>query len=336
MSPPLRIGILGTARIAAAFVAGARLSSQAEVVAVASRRADKAEAFARTHGIASAVSYEQLLESRDIDAVYIPLPNSMHAHWSVAAARAGKHVLCEKPLALSEAEALEMFAAADAAGVVLLEAFPYLFQPQMLRIEQLVASGAIGEIRSVFASCGFSLSNPQDFRLDARLGGGALLDAGCYAVSFVRQIVGERPSRVFATARWQGDVDQTLAATLEFDSGALGQINCSFASGLHRSAMVAGSSGVIETEYQNHTIRSEAPSFRLRRGSDWRIPVETIAVPRADGFHLEIDAFADLVRRGDHDSLARRRAASIDNAWTLAAILEAAHCLVSVGNFTPS
>jgi len=266
------------------------------------------------------VSYEQLLAARDIDAVYIPLPNSLHAHWSIAAARAGKHVLCEKPLALTESEALEMFAAADAAGVVLLEAFPFLFQPQMFQIEQLVASGAIGDIRAVSAFCGFSLGNPQDIRLDAKLGGGALLDAGCYAVSFIRQIVGCRPARVSAAARWQGEVDQTLAATLEFDSGVLGQITCSFASGLHRAAIVAGSDGVIETEYQNHTIRSEAPSFRLRRGSDWRTPIETIAVPRADGFHLELDAFVEFIRSGSNDSLARRRAASIDNAWTLAAI----------------
>jgi predicted dehydrogenase len=324
VSQRLRIGILGTARIAAAFVAGARLSSQAEVVAVASRQTEKAETFARTHGIASAMSYEQLLAARDVDAVYIPLPNSMHAEWSIAAARAGKHVLCEKPLALSEAEAIDMFAAADAAGVVLLEAFPYLFQPQMLQIEQLVASGAIGELRSVFAAFGFSLSNPGDFRLDAKLGGGALLDTGCYAVSFVRQIVGCRPSRVSAAARWQGNVDQTLAATLEFESGVIAQINCSMATGLHRTALIAGSGGVIETEYQNHTIRSEAPSFRLRRGTDWRTPVETVAVPRADGFHLEIDVFVDLIRRGDTAALAKRRAASIDNAWTLAAIRDAA------------
>jgi D-xylose 1-dehydrogenase (NADP+, D-xylono-1,5-lactone-forming) len=104
----------------------------------------------------------------------------------------------------------------------------------------------------------------------------------------------------------------------------LGQISCSFASGLHRSAIVAGSSGVIETEYQNHTIRSEAPSFRLRRGSDWRTPIEAIAVPRADGFQLEIDAFVEFIRSSRGTSLARRRAASIDNAWTLAAIHDAA------------
>jgi predicted dehydrogenase len=332
--PPLRIGILGAARIAAAFAAGARLSSKAEVVAVASRDVVKAESFARTHGIASAMTYEQLLAAHDIDAVYIPLPNSLHAHWSIAAARAGKHVLCEKPLALTESEALEMFAAADTAGVVLLEAFPYLFQPQTLQIEQLVASGAIGDLRSVFACFGFSLSDPQDIRFDAKLGGGALLDAGCYAVSFVRQIVGCRPARVTAAARWQGEVDQTLVATLEFDSGVLGQIACSFASGLHRNAIVVGSGGVIETEYQNHTVRSEAPSFRLRRGGDWRTPIETIAVPRADGFQLETDAFVEFIRSGNTDSLARRRAASIDNAWTLAAIQDAARG--STGRVPPS
>jgi D-xylose 1-dehydrogenase (NADP+, D-xylono-1,5-lactone-forming) len=333
MSQPRRIGILGTARIAAAFVAGARLSSQAEVIAVASRDAAKAETFARAHGITHAMNYEQLIAARDVDAVYIPLPNSLHAQWSIAAAQAGKHVLCEKPLALSEAEALEIFAAADAAGVIVLEAFPYLFQPQMLQIEQLVASGAIGEVRSVSASCGFSLGNPQDFRFDAKLGGGALLDAGCYAVSFIRQIVGSRPARISAVARWQGEVDQTLAATLECKSGVLGQVNCSFATGLHRTALVAGSRGVIETEYQNHTIRSQAPGFRLKRGSDWRTPVETIAVPRADGFQLEIDAFAEFIRRGGNEALERHRAASIDNAWTLAAIHDAA---LAARRVTPS
>lgn len=155
-----------------------------------------------------------------------------------------------------------------------------------------------------------------------RAAGNAPAAAG--AVSFVRQIVGSRPTHVSAVARWQGEVDQTLAATLEFASGVIGQINCSFATGLHRTAIVAGSNGVIETEYQNHTIRSEAPSFRLRRGTDWRNPVETVAVPREDGFRLEIDAFAELIQRGSSDMLARRRAASLDNAWTLAAIHDAA------------
>ncbi len=322
----MRVGILGTARIAASFVAGAKLSSRVEVTAVASRGPTRAESFARTHSIERALSYEQLLASRDVDAVYIPLPNSLHAPWSIAAARAGKHVLCEKPLALSEAEAIEMFAAADAAGVVLLEGFPYLFQPEMLEIERLIAAGAIGEVRSVFAAFGFTLTNPNDIRREAALGGGALLDVGCYPVSFVRQIVGTRPTRVTAVARSEGEVDQTLAATLEFANGVIAQVSCSFATGLHRSAVIAGSAGVIETEYQNHTSRSTAPAFRLRRGSDWRSPVETVAVPREDGFRMELDAFAELIEGGGGNLLAARRAASIDNAWTLAAIADAAHC----------
>lgn len=324
MKRPLRIGILGAARIAAAFVAGAKQSSRVEIAAVASRDSARAEIFARTHDIARTLSYDQLLAAPDIDAVYIPLPHNLHAPWSIAAARAGKHVLCEKPLALSEAEALEMFAAAEAAGVVLLEGYPYQYQPQTLEIERLLAERTIGDIQTIHAACGFTLDNPDDFRFDRALGGGALLDAGCYPVSFIRQVTGARPTRITAVARWQSGVDQTLAATLEFESGTIAQVSCSFATGLHRFAVIAGSAGIIETELQNHTMRSQSPNFRLRRGSDWRNPTEVIPVPREDGFRLEVEAFVDMIQYGGGEKFAARRAASIDNAWTLAAILDAA------------
>ncbi|HEX2687915.1 MAG TPA: Gfo/Idh/MocA family oxidoreductase, partial [Kofleriaceae bacterium] len=212
----LRVGILGVAKIAGSFMVGAKASSRIEVVAVASRDRARGEAFARAHGIARACSYDELIAARDVDAIYNPLPNSLHAEWTIACARAGKHVLCEKPLATSEAEAQAMFAAADASGVVLVEAFPYMFQPQTLEIEQLIASGAIGDVRTMFAAFGFTIIDAGNIRLDARLGGGALMDAGCYPVSFVRQVFGCRPERVAATARWVGGIDQTLAATLEF------------------------------------------------------------------------------------------------------------------------
>ena len=120
------------------------------------------QTFARAHGIARACGYDELLADREIDAIYNPMPNSLHAEWSIAAARAGKHVLCEKPLATSEAEARAMFEAADAHGVVLLEAYPYLFQPQLLEIERLIASGAIGELRMMFATFGFTVNEPQE------------------------------------------------------------------------------------------------------------------------------------------------------------------------------
>jgi len=184
----LRIGILGAAKIAGSFMVGAKASTRAAVVAIASRDRSKAEAFARQHDIPRAYGYAELLADREVDAIYNPLPNALHAEWSIAAARAGKHVLCEKPLAASEREAEAMFAAADANRIVLVEAFPYMFQPQTLEIEHLVASGAIGEVRTMFAAFGFTIADAGNIRLDARLGGGTLMDAGCYPVSFARQV----------------------------------------------------------------------------------------------------------------------------------------------------
>ncbi|MEO7736389.1 MAG: Gfo/Idh/MocA family oxidoreductase [Kofleriaceae bacterium] len=327
----LRIGILGAAKIAGSFMVGAKASSRVEVVAVASRDRARGEDFARTHGIARACSYDELLADPAIDAIYNPLPNSLHAAWSIAAARAGKHILCEKPLAASEAEAEAMFAAADASGVVLLEAFPYMFQPQTLAIERLIAEGAIGEVRTMFATFGFTMADPANVRLDAALGGGSIWDAGCYPVSFVRQVFGARPIRVSAVARWidgtgssTAPIDQTLAATLELPGGGIAQISCSFATAVHRRAFIAGATGVIDTEYQNHTDRSAAPSYRIKRGTDWQVELETVAVPAENGFRAELDAFADMIDHRDLDAIRARRAASLDNAWTLAAIVDAA------------
>jgi predicted dehydrogenase len=320
----LRIGILGAAKIAGSFMVGAKASSRVAVVAIASRDRARAEAFANHHDIPRACGYADLLADREVDAIYNPLPNSLHAEWSIAAARAGKHVLCEKPLASSEDEARAMFEAADAHRVVLLEAFPYHFQPQTLEIERLIASGAIGQVRTMFGAFGFTVADPTNVRLDAQLGGGALMDAGCYPVSFARQIFGARPTRVTAIARWHSGVDQTLATTLEYPGDGIAQINCSFATAVHRRAVIAGTSGVIDTDFHNHTDRVADPSFRLKRGTDWTAEFETIPVASENGFRLELDAFADMIERRDRAAIAARRTASLDNAWTLAAILDAA------------
>jgi len=320
----LRIGILGAAKIAGSFMVGAKASSRVAVVAVASRDRARAEAFARHHDIPRFYGYAELLADREVDAIYNPLPNSLHREWSIAAARAGKHVLCEKPLAGNLADAEAMFAAADAHRIVLVEAFPYMFQPQTLEIERLIASGAIGEVRTMFAAFGFTVAEPGNIRLDARLGGGALMDAGCYPVSFARQVFGARPSRVTATARWHSGVDQTLATTLEYPGGGIAQISCSFTTAVHRRAIIAGTTGIIDTDYHNHTDRIPGPSFRLKRSADWQADYETIPVPSENGFRLELDAFADIIERDDRAAVRARRAASLDNAWTLAAILAAA------------
>jgi hypothetical protein len=224
----------------------------------------------------------------------------------------------------TEAEAEAMFAAADDHGAVLVEAFPYMFQAQTLEIEQLIRSGAIGDVRLVFATFGFTMDDPGNIRLDAALGGGAVMDAGCYPVSFARQVFGARPERVAAIARFAHGVDQTLAATLEFAGGGIAQISCSFATAVHRRAIIAGATGVIETEYHNHTDRAAAPSYRIKRSLDWSAEFETVPVPAEDGFRAELEAFAALVMRADRAELTARRTASLDNAWTLAAIRAAA------------
>ena len=182
----LRIGVLGAANIARAFCAAVAESTEVVVTAIASRGGDKAAAFARDLGIPQALgSYEALLADPDIDAIYVPLPNSLHAEWAIRAAEAGKHVLCEKPLAITAREGKAMFEAARRHGVVLREGFPYLAQVQTAILRGWLAENAIGRLRLIRSSFGVYFSDPADIRLSPTLGGGALLDAGSYAVSFV-------------------------------------------------------------------------------------------------------------------------------------------------------
>ena len=190
----LRIGVLGAAKIARLFVEAVRPSNKVAIVAVASRDTERATAFARDMGIAHVhASYDALLADPDVDAVYVPLPNSHHAQWSIRAVNAGKHVLCEKPLAATAVEARAMFAAAAKNGVYLVEAYPYRAQPQTIKLRELLASGAIGRLQLIQASFGFPLTDALNIRMDPALAGGALMDAGSYPVSLVRTISGERP-----------------------------------------------------------------------------------------------------------------------------------------------
>ncbi len=202
-SGPLRIGVLGAARIARLFVEAVRPSAKVVVTAVASRGVERATAFARELGIARVhASYDALFADPDIDAVYVPLPNNLHAQWSIRAASAGKHVLCEKPLAANAAEARAMFESAENNDVYLVEAYPYRAQPQTLKVRELIAVGAIGRIQLIQASFGFPLTDAANIRMDPKLAGGALMDAGSYPVSFVRTVAGAASSRALALSRW--------------------------------------------------------------------------------------------------------------------------------------
>jgi D-xylose 1-dehydrogenase (NADP+, D-xylono-1,5-lactone-forming) len=321
---PLRIGILGAANIARQFVAGVRGSEKVVVAAVASRRQQTAETFAREFGIAKAVSpYEALLADPEIDAVYNPLPNGLHAEWSIRAAEAGKYVLCEKPLGPRAEDVRAMFAAADKNGVRLVEAYPYLSQPQTLQLRELVASGAIGRVRMLYASFGFTLDRPGDIRWDAGLGGGALLDVGCYTVSLARVITGARPGRVSAAPDWaESGVDRSMVATLEHEGGALAQICASFAAVHNRFAVIVGESGVIETNFWNHTSADFPPTLRLRKGHAPNAPFEIVQAAQVNGFRAEAESFADHVAGGVWNGASAQE--SLDIAETLDAILASA------------
>ncbi len=324
-TPPLRVGILGAANIARSFVAGVRPSERVTVSAVASRDPDKARAFAREFAIARHFgSYEALLADREIDAVYIPLPNSLHAEWSIRAAGAGKHVLCEKPLSATAGEARAMFDAARQHGVHLVEGYPYRAQPQTLKLRELLEAGVIGDVRLIQASFGFTLGAGENIRLSPQLAGGALMDIGTYPVSLVRMIAKARPSRVHAVAEWSGGVDRALAATLQFESGLFAQITCNFSTCLHRQALIAGSNGVIQTTYLNHTSTLPQAVLQLRVGTDRNAVDSTVQTSPVNGFLAEAEAFERLVREGPAQWSGTTPEESIDIMLTLDAIRSSA------------
>jgi D-xylose 1-dehydrogenase (NADP+, D-xylono-1,5-lactone-forming) len=323
---PLRIGILGTAKIARGFVAGVKQSKRVSVTAVASRDAAKARAFAQEAALPRHfASYDALLADREIDAVYIPLPNSLHAEWSIRAARAGKHVLCEKPLSATAGEARAMFDAARQHGVRLVEGYPYRAQPQTLKLCELLDAGVIGDIRLIQASFGFTLGDGDNIRLSPQLAGGALMDVGTYPVSLVRMVAKARPTRVHSVAQWTNrGVDRAVAATLVFESGLFAQITCSFSACDHRQALIAGSNGVIQTTYLNHTSALPQAVLQLRVGTDKDAVDTTVQTSAVNGFLAEAESFERLVRGGQTQWSGTTPEESIDIVLTLEAILKSA------------
>jgi predicted dehydrogenase len=301
------------------------------LVAVASRDRAKASSFAAEFGIPRAhASYEALLDDDGIDALYIPLPNSLHAEWAMRAAQRGRHVLCEKPLAMGAAEAQAMFEAARRHGVMLLEAYPWWFQPQTAALLELLHGGAIGAVRQVQASFGFMLRDPSgsNIRSIAALGGGALMDAGCYGLSLIRLVLPRTPQSVQASARiGPTGVDIATSATLHYADGASAQLSCAMDVALHRQALILGSDGVITTEFLNHTGEPgrahpwgyQPSQLRVRRGSG-NGPFETVRSPTGSGFRFAAEAFAAVVAARDHAAVERASKASLDIAAMLDAI----------------
>ena len=249
---PLRIGVLGAARICpSALIEPARRSGEVRVTAIAARDRQRAAAFAEQHGISRVYdSYERVVSDPDVDAIYNPLPNGVHGYWSLAALRAGKDVLCEKPFCANEPEARRMVTAADRAGRVLMEAFHYFYHPLTQRWRDLLAAGAIGEPTRLRAQ--FRTSIPQhDVRYRVEHAGGALMDLGCYCVHATRWAFGEELQVQSATAQ-EGPpgIDVKMDVELVTASGKTAHLGCDMglASGFEAALLVEGTTGVLRVE----------------------------------------------------------------------------------------
>lgn len=243
----VRWGLLPTANINRRVIPAIRASSRGDLVAVASREPARAEAYAAEWGIPLAFgSYEAMLESDAIDAVYISLPNHLHAEWSIRALRAGKHVLCEKPLAVTLAEVDRMAAASRETGLLLAEAFMYLHHPQTLLAGEAVRSGLIGEPYLARAVFNFTVTNRQNIRLVPEWGGGSLWDVGVYPVSFARSIFGEAPAWVAGSQQvGASGVDEAFAGLLHYADGRAAQVASAFQAPFYTTAEVVGTEGSL-------------------------------------------------------------------------------------------
>lgn len=294
---PLRIGVLGAARIAPmALIRPARAVPEATVAAVAARDPARARAFAQKHGIPRVhESYEALLADPEVDAIYNPLPNSLHAVWTIRALEAGKHVICEKPFAANAAEAETMAAAATRTGHVLMEAFHYRYHPLFARLLAILDSGEIGESRHLEAHFCIPLILPGDIRYRRDLAGGALMDTGCYTVSLLRHLARAEPEVVRARARWtRGGVDRFMEAHLRFPGGPTARLTCALLSSwpLRLTARVEGSAGAFAA------LNPIAPQIFHRLRVTTVTGARTERVPGPASYVAQLSAFVAAVRDG--------------------------------------
>jgi predicted dehydrogenase len=290
----VRFGVLSTANIGRVAVNPAiQASSNGELVAVASRDGARARDFASKAGIPRHHgAYEALLDDPDVDAVYIPLPNSLHRRWTILAAEKGKHILCEKPLALTATECREMAAAAEANGVKLMEAFMYRFHPRTEKAKGLVREGAVGAMRAIRSAFTFRLTRPDNIRLQPDLGGGALMDVGCYCVNVSRTLVGAEPVAVQAWATWApGGVDAQLAGSLLFEGGVVAQFDCALTLERREAYEVAGTEGSLVVP-QAFLPGTGEVAVSVRRG---REPEVLHSIGGVDQYRLMVEHFADCV-----------------------------------------
>ena len=314
----LNWGLLSTANINRALIPPLQVSKRNHLLAVGSRSQATADAYAkekmieRAHG-----SYEALLADPDIDVIYNPLPNHLHAEWTIKAVEAGKHVLCEKPLALTLDEVDAIKAAARKHGRVVAEAFMYRHHPQTLKVQEMVKNGSLGTLKLIRASFGFFLDREGDIRLKPEMGGGSIWDVGCYPISYARTIVGESPLEVFgAQVTGPTGVDLTFAGQMKFANDVLAQIDCSFDIPLYWGVEILGSEASLKILSPFKPEVNE--KLLLTRGDQ----TETIKVKGQELYIGEVEDMADAILLGkdSHVSLDDSRV----NIATILALLESA------------
>ncbi len=309
----VRWGFLSTANINDKLLPGAEASPDVDVVAVASRDAGRAGAYARERGIARAYGgYEDLLVDSEVEAVYISLPNSLHAEWSIRALEAGKHVLCEKPLSRHPEDVERVFEAAEKAGRILMEAFMYRHNPQTKRVVELVESGAIGRLRLVRAAFSFPLDDASNVRLSAELEGGALMDGGSYCVSGSRLLAGEPESVFGEQVAAASGVDELFTGTLRFPGDVLAEIDCGLVLPVRDELEAIGEAGSIFLDDPWHC---RTPVLEVRRDDG----TERIELEPADSYRLQLENLSASIRGRAEPLLGR------DDALGQARAIEALH-----------
>lgn len=297
----IKWGVLGTASIArGCTIPGMKKAENCELTAIAGRSIEKAEAFKAEFGFEKAYgSYDALLEDPEIQAVYIPLPNDLHYEWCMKAIKAGKNVLCEKPLAPSKKEAEELFAAAKEAGVTLMEAFAYLHTPYIEALREEIASGTIGEVRYIESAFLVQSCDPKDIRMHRETYGGAMYDLGCYCVSFMVWLLGEIPAKAQGLGEFsEENIDLFSSAYFNFPSGARGSLNCGMVFGTENNSRwdrhyIHGSKGNI-ISYTEYNQEGDLSYTIIKDGKS-----ETKTIHSKHNYQLEVEQLGRCITDGE-------------------------------------
>lgn len=324
----LNWAVLGVGQISEVVAPAIRDSGWAVPYAIASRTLEKADGFARRHGFSRSYGcYEAVLEDPAVEVVYNPLPNWLHCEWTIRALEAGKHVLCEKPLAEDMAECRKMIAVSRQCGRALMEAFAYRFHPQTATVKQLVSRGSVGELRLIRSSLGFPLDFTRpNVRLKPSPGGGALMDVGCYCIHVMRYLADEEPQAVLGRSQGvaESGVDLTFGGILVFPGGCLGLFSGSFQTARDFQLEIVGSRGrlLVPMPFKPDPTHS---ALRLEAEGETReIPIRN----GGDAYRLQVDHFSRSVLEGRPLSL------PLEDALGNMAVIEALRSSAQTGRET--